>query len=118
MAPGCTVLRVAHGAATDPRHGQRWTERSRRTSCARHRWHDGAGRWPAALGSAAVLDKETRPRWWRLGAKVRRGGGGDTRLGGPDDGEVDAVVALGSPSSAMPQLGTHNEEAVRVTVRR
>jgi hypothetical protein len=47
------------------------------------------------LGSATVLDRETQPRRWRLGAKVRRGGGGGSRLGGPDDSEVDAVVALG-----------------------
>jgi hypothetical protein len=71
MAPGCTILLVAHGAAADPRHGQCWTERSWRALCA--------------------------------------------QLGGPNNGEVDAVVALSGPSSAMPRLGTCNEEAVRVT---
>jgi hypothetical protein len=65
-----------------------------------------------------ALDRETRPRQWRLGVEVQRGVGGGTRLGVLDDGEVDTVVALGGPSSAMPRLGTHNEEAVRVTNQR
>jgi hypothetical protein len=34
------------------------------------------------------------PRRWQLSIDVSRGGGGGAQLGGPDDGEGDAMAAL------------------------